>query len=79
MRELKRYLLQLLLLLQSEHLHVVADLDFVVFAGADSRLADLDGTFQIGPPHTINVPEQKGLCSSEQVNLSPQTKRIFSN
>lgn len=57
--EQKRYLLQLLLLLQSEHLHLVADLDFVVLAGADSRLADLDGTFQIGPPHTVHVPEQK--------------------
>lgn len=58
--EQKRYLLQLLLLLQSEHLHLVADLDFVVLAGADSSLADLDGTFQIGPPHTVHVPEQKG-------------------
>lgn len=58
--EQKHYLLQLLLLLQSEHLHLVADLDFVVLAGADSRLADLDGTFQIGPPHTVHVPEQKG-------------------
>lgn len=58
--EQERYLLQLLLLLQSEHLHLVADLDFVVLAGADSGLADLDGTFQIGPPHTVHVPEQEG-------------------
>lgn len=55
-----QYLPQLLLLLQSEDLCRVADLDFVVLTGADSRLADLEGTFQIGPPHTIHAPEQKG-------------------
>lgn len=57
-----QYLLQLLLLLQSEHLGVVTDLASVALTGADSRLAHLDGTFQVGPPHTIHVPEENG-CS----------------
>lgn len=55
----QNYLPQLLLLLQPDRLGWIGDLDFVVFTGADSGLGDLDCALQIGPPHTVHVPEQK--------------------
>lgn len=53
------YLPQLLLLLQSRHLRWIGDLDFVVFAGADSGLCSLHRALQIGLPYTIHVPKHR--------------------
>lgn len=55
---------------------MVADLDLVVLTGADSRLADLDGTFQIGLPHRVHVPGQKGQKRSAPTKRSRKAALI---
>lgn len=53
------YLPELLVLLQSDHLRWISDLDFVVVTSADSGLGNLNRPLQIGPPYTVHDPKHR--------------------